>query len=176
MSAKKVLNGFKQLWGVGVYLLVISLLVEMATMYTRQWVSFPFHVAFSVQVTLTVILGVLFIAGMIWFNTTLNLIKVNLLDDERTLVTHGPFNYVRHPLYANILLTAVPLTIVWYADGLFAISWIVILLIGHALVLKEERGLLQEFGDAYTSYRKYVPALVPYKGNGGKRYHASCAH
>ena len=118
------------------------------------------------------LLGGLFLAGMIWFNASLNLIKVNLLDGDRTLVTQGPFSYVRHPLYAILLLTALPLTIVWSAEGLFAAAWLVILLIAHVLVLKEERGLQEEFGDAYTTYRQYVPALLPYKGNGGKRYRA----
>jgi protein-S-isoprenylcysteine O-methyltransferase Ste14 len=156
-------------------LLIIALLVEGVTMSVHKWVGFPLRVTRTVQVGLTVILGGLCVAGLIWFNASLNLIKVNLLDGERTLVTQGPFSYVRHPLYAIVLLTALPLTIVWSADGLFVIAWFVILLLSHALVLKEERGLREEFGDAYTTYRQYVPALLPYKGNGGKRYPTSLA-
>ena len=29
---------------------------------------------------------------------------------------------------------------------------------------------MEEFGQEYQEYRKYVPALLPYKGAGGKRY------
>ena len=163
-------KGFRKLWGVGGYLLIIALLVEGMTMYAQQWVSYPLRLTRNLQTGLTVILGGLYVAGMIWFNVSLNLIKVNLLTGERSLVTHGPFSYVRHPLYATIVLTALPLTIVWSADGLFAVSWIAILLLSHILVLGEERGLREEFGDAYTTYCQYVPALLPYKGNSGKRY------
>ena len=168
-------NGFRKLWGVGGYVLLIALLVEGMVLYVQQWVSVPLRLTRNLQIGLTAILGGLFVAGMIWFNVSLNLIKVNLLAGERTLVTHGPFNYVRHPLYATIVLTALPLTIVWSADGLFAVGWLVILLLSHALVLKEEQGLHEEFGDAYTIYRQYVPALLPYKGNGGKRYRTRSA-
>lgn len=170
MDMKRFFNGFRKLWGVGVYLLLIALLVEGTAMFVQQWVSFPFRVTRTIQVGLTVILCCLYVSGMIWFNVSLNLIKVNLLDSERTLVTHGPFSYVRHPLYAILFLTALPLTIVWSADGLFSIAWIVTFLLSHVLVLKEERGLQEEFGDAYTTYRQYVPPLFPYKGNGWKRY------
>ena len=173
MGVKRFLNGLRKLWGVGVYLLIIVLLVEGMTMSVHQWISFPLRVTRTLQVGLTVILGGLCLAGLIWFNASLNLIKVNLLDGESTLVTHGPFSYVRHPLYAILLLTALPLTIVWSADGLFVIAWFVILMLSHALVLKEEQGLREEFGEAYTTYRHYVPALFPYKGNGGRRYRES---
>jgi protein-S-isoprenylcysteine O-methyltransferase Ste14 len=169
----KFWNRFRKLWGVGGYVLIIALLVEGMTMYVQQWVSYPLQLPRNLQIGLTVVLGGLYVAGMIWFNASLNLIKVNLLAGERTLVTHGPFHYVRHPLYATILLTALPLTIVWSADGLFAVAWIIILLLSHVLVLREERGLREEFGEAYTTYRQYVPALLPYKGNGGKRYRAA---
>jgi protein-S-isoprenylcysteine O-methyltransferase Ste14 len=150
--------------------LIIALLVEGTTVYVQQWISYPLPVTRNLQIGLTVILGGLSVAGMIWFNVSLNLITVNLLAGERTLVTHGPFNYVRHPLSATIVLTALPLTIVWSADGLFVVAWLVMLLLSHALVLQEERGLQEEFGDAYTTSRQYVPALLPYKGHGGKRY------
>ena len=173
MGVNRFLDGLRKLWGVGGYLLIIVLLVEVVTMLVRQWTGFPFRVTRTFQIGLTVILGGLCLAGVIWFNASLNLVKVNLLGGERTLVTHGPFSYVRHPLYAVLLLTALPLTIVWSADGLFVAAWLVILLLGHALVLKEERGLREEFGEAYTTYRRYVPALLPYKGNGGKRYRTS---
>lgn len=173
MGIKNFLNGLRKLWGVGVYLLTIVLLVEGVAMSVQQWVSFPLRMTQPVQVGLTLILGGLCIAGLIWFNASLNLIKVNLLDGRRTLVTHGPFSYVRHPLYAILLLTALPLTIVWSEDGLFVVAWLVILLLSHVLVLKEEDGLCKEFGNAYTIYRQYVPALLPYKGNGRKRYRTS---
>jgi protein-S-isoprenylcysteine O-methyltransferase Ste14 len=108
--------------------------------------------------------------GVFWFNRSLNLAKIHLLGKENKLITHGPFNYVRHPLYATLLITLPPLMIIWYADLLFIIPWVVMLAAAHWVVLLEERGLVRIFGEDYEAYREYVPALLPYKGAGGRRY------
>jgi protein-S-isoprenylcysteine O-methyltransferase Ste14 len=63
-----------------------------------------------------------------------------------------------------------PLLIIWYADLLFIIPWLLILIISHYLVRLEERQLIDTFGDDYKNYKKYVPALIPYKGVGGRHY------
>jgi protein-S-isoprenylcysteine O-methyltransferase Ste14 len=107
---------------------------------------------------------------MIWFNNSLNLAKVYLQGGEHKLITKGPFNYVRHPLYAILLFTLPPLMIIWYADMLFIIPWVVIFVISQYVVLLEERGLVKAFGEDYKRYREHVPTLLPYKGAGGRRY------
>ena len=111
---------------------------------------------------------------MIWFSRSLNLIRVHLLAGKHELVTHGPFAYVRHPLYATVLLTIPPLVIVWFSDFLFVIPWVLMLIITHYVVSLEERELIKVFGEDYEKYREYVPALLPYKGNGGQRYREHC--
>jgi len=107
---------------------------------------------------------------MIWFNLSLNLVKVNLLDEKSKLITHGPFNYVRHPLYSTLLLTIPPLVIIWFSDLLFLIPWVTILILSHYIVFLEERKLIKIFGEDYEKYRRFVPALLPYRGAGGKLY------
>jgi len=169
-KALSLLKGFKNLLGVGVYLLLAGLLLEALTIVIRQRVSFPVPLAVGVRIALTFLCVLLCLAGVIWFSSTLNLAKVHLLDQENELVTDGPFNYVRHPLYATLLMTLPPLLIIWYADSLFIIPWAVMLIIAHYVVLLEERGLVKTFGEDYKTYRKYVPALLPYKGPGGRRY------
>jgi protein-S-isoprenylcysteine O-methyltransferase Ste14 len=107
---------------------------------------------------------------MIWFSRSLNLIDAHLLNGKSELVTHGPFAYVRHPLYSTIMLTIPALVIVWFSDLLFLIPWVLILVVSHFLVSLEERGLIEAFGKDYERYQRYVPALLPYKGAAGKRY------
>ncbi len=97
-----------------------------------------------------------------------------MLDEKSKLITHGPFNYVTHPLYATLLLTVPPLLIIWFSDLLFLVPWVVILILSHYVVFLEERGLIKIFGEDYEKYRRFVPPLLPYKGAGGKLYREHC--
>ena len=153
------------------HLLLLGFLLEALTVVVRRWVSFPVSLAVGAQVALTLACVLLCLLGVIWFNGSLNLAKIHLLGGENKLVTHGPFNYVRHPLYATLLISLPPLVIIWYADILFIMPWVVMVIIAHYVVLLEERGLVKTFGENYNRYRKYVPALLPYKGAGGRLYH-----
>jgi protein-S-isoprenylcysteine O-methyltransferase Ste14 len=164
------LRGLKNLFGVGLYLLLLGLLVESLTVVLWHWVSFPIPLTLEVQILLTIPSAAACLLGVIWFNRTLNLVKAHLLGGEHALVTHGLFAYVRHPLYATIMMTLPPLVIVWFADLVFFIPWILIVIASHGIVALEERGLVEAFGEDYRIYRSYVPALLPCKGNGGRRY------
>jgi protein-S-isoprenylcysteine O-methyltransferase Ste14 len=152
------------------HLLLLGLFLEGLTLVVRQWVCFPISSSFEAQVSLTVPCIAACLLGGIWFNRSLDLIRVHLLHGENELITHGPFAYVRHPLYATLLIFVPPLVIVWLSDLLFLIPWVLMLVVSHYIVRLEERGLVEEFGQEYERYRRYVPALLPYKGAGGRRY------
>jgi protein-S-isoprenylcysteine O-methyltransferase Ste14 len=164
------LKGFKDIVGVGMHLLVLGFVLEALAIVVRQWVTFPVSLAVGWRIALTLPCVVLCLLGVFWFNRSLNLAKIHLLGGENKLITHGPFSYVRHPLYATLLITLPPLMIIWYADFLFIIPWAVMIVAAHFAVLLEERGLVRTFGEDYETYREYVPALLPYKGAGGRRY------
>ena len=167
-----LLSGIKNLLGAGMHLLLLGLFLEGLTLVVRQRVCFPISLSFGAQVSLTVPCVAACLLGGIWFNRSLNLISAHLLHGENELITHGPFAYVRHPLYATLLIFVPPLVIVWLSDLLFLIPWALLLVVSHYVVRLEERGLIEEFGQDYERYRRYVPALLPYKGAGGRRYRA----
>ena len=167
---RSLLRGLKNLLGVGLYLLLLGLLLEGLTVILWLWVSFPIPLTRQAQILLTVPFAVACVLGVIWFNRTLNLVKAHLLGGKHELVTHGLFTYVRHPLYATIMLTVPPLVMVWFADWLFLIPWMLIVIVAHFVVAFEERSLVETFGRDYERYQKYVPALLPYKGAGGRNY------
>lgn len=87
---------------------------------------------------------------------------------ETRLAIRGPYRWIRHPLYAFVLVmlwTYPDLT----ADRLLLnISFTVWTVIGSVL---EERDLIAEFGEPYRDYRREVPMLVPLKQprRGGER-------
>jgi protein-S-isoprenylcysteine O-methyltransferase Ste14 len=165
-----LLRGIRNLVGAGMHLLVLGLALEGMTLVLRRWISFPISVTLEAQVLLTVPCAAACLLGAIWFNRALDLIRVNLLNGKIELVTSGPFAYVRHPLYATLLITIPPLVIVWLSDLVFLIPWVLLLVASHYVVRLEERGLIEVFGEEYERYRMVVPALIPYKGAGGERY------
>lgn len=75
-----------------------------------------------------------------------------------TFVVRGPYRWVRHPLYLFSLI------IIW-CGPVFTLDrllhnglWTVWIVIGAAM---EERDLVACFGDAYRTYRRRVPMLLP---------------
>jgi protein-S-isoprenylcysteine O-methyltransferase Ste14 len=164
-----LVRGIRNLVGAGFYLLLLGLLLEGLALVARQWISVPIWLSLEIQVTLTVLCAMVCLLGVIWFNRSLNLVKIHLLNGRNELVTSGPFAYVRHPLYSTWLVTIPPVFVIWFSDLLFLVPWVLVLLIAHPVVRLEERGLVRAFGYDYEAYRRVVPALLPYKGAGGKR-------
>ena len=165
-----LLESYQGIFGVGLYLLFIGFVLEMATIILHRWISFPVSIAIGVQIGLTIPCIFFALMGVIWFNISLNLVKVHFKGGEYKLITHGLYNYVRHPLYAILLITLPPLSIIWYQDWLFIVPWLLIFVIAHFVVSVEEQRLIKTFGNDYKLYQRYVPSLLPYKGAGGVRY------
>jgi protein-S-isoprenylcysteine O-methyltransferase Ste14 len=83
------------------------------------------------------------------------------LKEGHALICSGPYRFVRHPIYTGMLFgllgTAFALGEVrgFLALGIF---WVMHIFKSQ----REERLMIQEFGDEYVQYRKQVPALVPF--------------
>ena len=99
----------------------------------------------------------------IWARFTLgrNWSGMVTVKEDHTLITRGPYAWVRHPIYTGILLallgTAVTLGTV--------LNMVVVPVAGFALWLKlrtEEKFMFETFGEQYTAYRQHVKALIPH--------------
>ena len=53
---------------------------------------------------------------------------------------------------------------------MFFIPWVLIIILTHFIIHREEQELIDQFGDDYRDYQKFVPPLIPYKGTEGKLY------
>lgn len=79
------------------------------------------------------------------------------------LVTSGLHRYIRHPLYSGAM--ALLWGLATSPFGLATAVWASLyFLIGARF---EDRKLLRLHGDAYATYRRRVPAFVPWKGRAG---------
>jgi protein-S-isoprenylcysteine O-methyltransferase Ste14 len=106
------------------------------------------------------ITGVLF---AIWGRISLgrNWSGLVTIKEEHSLIRHGPYTIVRHPIYSGFLLAMFG-TAVAYGE----LGCLIAVPIGFlAWWLKsrvEERFLVAEFGKAYRDYQKKVRALIPF--------------
>lgn len=164
------LAGLKNILGVGIYLLLTGILIEVLMIVIHKYVSVPISIPMVWQIILTIICLTLCLSGIIWFNKTLDLVEIYIAGGENKLMTYGPFNYVRHPLYATLMITLPPIWIIWFEDLLFIVPWVLIFLIAKYMITIEERGLVRIFGDEYKKYKEFVPGLIPHKGAGGEKY------
>jgi protein-S-isoprenylcysteine O-methyltransferase Ste14 len=76
------------------------------------------------------------------------------------LVTDEIYSRVRHPQYSGLLLVSVGLIIQWPTLATLLL-WPVMFIFYYRLSLREERGMIELFGQRYLQYKKSVPAFCP---------------
>jgi len=83
---------------------------------------------------------------------------------KNQLVTTGLYRFVRHPQYTGLFIGLFGEGIVhWptlFSVGLFP----VIVFAYYLLARREERAVLEKFGDEYRAYQKNVPMFIPRTG------------
>jgi protein-S-isoprenylcysteine O-methyltransferase Ste14 len=81
---------------------------------------------------------------------------------DHHIVDTGPYGIVRHPIYTGIILAAIALAIV--KGTVFAIAGALFGTLGFWVKARLEEGFLRKQlgAEAYDSYRRRVPMLVPF--------------
>jgi protein-S-isoprenylcysteine O-methyltransferase Ste14 len=80
--------------------------------------------------------------------------------ESKSLVTSGPYAYIRHPMYLGPLLIYLSL-IFLTASVISFFLLLVILFLYNILVTDEEKDLERIFGQEYINYKKRVARWVP---------------
>lgn len=81
------------------------------------------------------------------------------------LLTEGIYARVRHPRYLGVVLGTVGLSLVVNYVGVYVLVGAFIPVL-HAVVVLEERELVERFGEVYRDYQGRVPRLIPRLGRG----------
>lgn len=77
-----------------------------------------------------------------------------------TLITSGPYRWIRHPMYTSVLLAAAAAT--WKSfETADALLWVALLGVLLAKAAIEERALVRRFPD-YQDYRVRTTRFVPW--------------
>ena len=111
---------------------------------------------------LGVIIGVLCVAGVYWLFSSIGsgITPTSATRREHTLVTSGPYRWVRHPLYTIG-------SSMFISFGMMADNWYIALLGILAFIAmavrtpKEEANLVEKFGDEYREYMTRTGRFLP---------------
>lgn len=145
-----------RLFGFSLWLAILAYLINPAWM---EWSSLDLPTWLR---WIGVALGVLMVVLLYWVFHTLgrNVTDTVVTRREHTLVTGGPYNWVRHPLYSTSIVSFV-------GFGLLSANWFVLAMgIPTFLMLTirtpiEEAKLVERFGDEYRAYMERTGRFLP---------------
>jgi protein-S-isoprenylcysteine O-methyltransferase Ste14 len=146
---------------------MLGLLAYLINPEWMEWSSVPLPVWLRwLGVAIGIACGVL----LTWTFVSLgkNITDTVVTRKEHTLVTHGPYHWVRHPFYVSFALGVL-------ANSLATANWFLFLFGTAAFLMlvlrttREESYLLDRFGDAYRDYMhrtgRFFPKLTSSKSN-----------
>ncbi len=138
----------------------ISILVYIVYPPWMQWSTLQIP---TVLRWFGVILGAVSVPLFYWVFSSLgkNVTDTVVTRKRHTLVTSGPYRWVRHPLYAVWILS-------WIGFTLLAANWffmLMIILVFTVLLIRtpiEEAKLIEKFGDEYCGYMRHTGRFLPH--------------
>lgn len=81
--------------------------------------------------------------------------------EGHTLITHGPYRWVRHPMYASVFVIGAGLSLL-AANAIVLATWLPSFMLMYILrVRSEEELMIEQFGDQYREYMKRSGRLWP---------------
>jgi protein-S-isoprenylcysteine O-methyltransferase Ste14 len=143
--------------GVPFMLLLAAYMVQPSLL---SWAEFPLPIWLQWVGVVLSIVSIPLIWWVQWalgsnFSTTLH------IREHHTLVTHGPYRWVRHPMYSifYMLLTGfLLLTGNWFIG---VIPILVLTVIVGTRLRNEESAMIEKFGDAYREYMQHTGRFLP---------------
>ena len=105
--------------------------------------------------------------GWMFRHLGMNVTSTSMPRSGATLVTSGPYRWVRHPMYSAALILIVATSLLT-SNAIVATGGVVMFALLAARSRVEERRLVEKFGDAYRDYQRttgrFVPRVMPPRG------------
>ena len=147
---------------VGMALWAVILFLPLFYIFT-SWLDFA---NYRIPALLSVLGSFIFIGGLYvlqrsHIDLASNFSPLLFIQKQHTLVTHGIYKYVRHPMYLSFCAWAVGQALLiqnWIAGPLGIIAFYLIYLFR---VEHEEQQLIEYFGDSYRDYKKSTGRFFP---------------
>ena len=107
--------------------------------------------------------------GAILLTWTFRRLGKNLTDTvvtrrDHTLVTHGPYRWVRHPFYDSVTLFLLGLSLI-AANWFLLLTGAVVVTLLVIRTRREEDHLMRRFGDSYREYMNRTGRFLPRWGS-----------
>jgi len=111
-------------------------------------------------------IGVLCILGIYWLFSSIGsgITPTSATRKQHTLVTSGPYRWVRHPLYtvgSSMFISFGMMADNWFIAALGLLAFIAM----AVRTPKEEANLIEKFGDEYREYMKRTGRFFPKLGS-----------
>lgn len=109
------------------------------------------------------------VAGILLMQATLSSLGKNLTDTvstrrDATLVTRGPYRWVRHPFYDTVALLMLGVALL-SANGAIAMAGLIVVSLLALRTPLEEQKLIEKFGDDYREYMAMTGRFFPKLGS-----------
>jgi protein-S-isoprenylcysteine O-methyltransferase Ste14 len=85
------------------------------------------------------------------------------LREGHQLIREGIYSYIRHPVYAAIVLEFLGMNLVANAYWTLLATFVLYFPLLALRLVQEEQALVEKLGEDYLRYRREVPALWPFR-------------
>ncbi len=137
-------------------------LLAVVYIFVPGWLAWAELSLSSVLRWLGIGIGFVSVLLLIWVHRTLgeNFAAPGITQARQTLITTGPYHWMRHPMYTTFFTTSLAFVLVtgnWFVAIVCLLFGILI----RSVTRTEEQTLIEKFGDAYREYMKQTGRFLP---------------
>ena len=148
---------YNNIFGSGPTGVLTTVLLWVVALQISTWVSIPeMHIAPIFRWVLILLFSIDAAVLLVWSH-----IILPPSVRAKTLITKGPYQFVRHPIYAAFIWSGTGIMAMTYKSWLLIVFVIPIHIFWAWHVQKEEKHMIDKFGSAYADYIKTTGQFFP---------------